>query len=329
MVLKSKAVAAPNIALVKYWGKKDDLYKIPLNDSISITLDEKVLTTTTEITIFDKKGSDVVYLNGKRVKDEKISEWISLVRNRLAHKYPVVRNKFEIKSKNNFPTGAGIASSASGFCALATAICGCLGINDRKEMSILARLGSGSASRSVYGGFVQWKGGVDSDKSYAVQIVDEKYWKGLYDVIAVVDEKEKKISSKEGMENTAATSHLFNFRIDEANMRINRMNGAIKDRNFSKLCEETMKDSNSMHATMLDSWPPVMYMNDVSKEIVYAIHSLNSKRIMCGYTFDAGPNAHIIVEKKNLDKVKKMLSKIKGVKKVIISGVGSGSKLIR
>lgn len=329
MVVKKTAIAAPNIALVKYWGKKDDLLKLPLNDSISITLDENVLTTKTELSILDKKGGDLVYLNGKKVRDEKILEWIKLVRERLASKYPIVKNKFEIKSKNNFPTAAGIASSASGFCALATALCGCLGIIDRKEMSILARLGSGSASRSVYGGFVKWNAGDKSDNSYATQVVDEKYWKGIYDVIAVVDSGKKKISSKEGMENTASTSQLFDKRIDDANMRISRMITAIKDRDFGKLCEETMRDSNSMHATMLDSWPPVMYMSDVSREIVYAVHELNGKGIVAGYTFDAGPNAHIICRGKDVEGVKKMLGKIKGVKKIIVSGVGGGSKLIR
>jgi diphosphomevalonate decarboxylase len=337
-----KAIAAPNIALLKYWGKRDDLLKLPLNDSVSITLDEKALRSKARLEIFDEKGADEVWLNKRKVEDMKINEWLMLVRKRLCKKYPVVKNKIKIYSENNFPTSAGIASSASGFCALATALCGCLGIENGKEMSILARLGSGSASRSVYGGIVRWKkGGLKSgEDSYAVQIVDNKYWKGICDVIAIVDEGAKKTSSKEGMERTSKTSPLMKKRLQEVRGRMLRILRAIKKMDFASLAKETMADSDSMHAVAAAAKPPVIYMNKVSHEIVSAVRKLNgevressragrkmNKKIICAYTFDAGPNAHIIVQKKNLGKVKKMLSKIKGVKRIIVSGIGIGSRL--
>lgn len=328
MAIEKTAIAAPNIALLKYWGKKDNLLKIPLNDSISLTLDESVLRSKASLSILDYAGEDEVRLNGRAVNDSKINEWLLLVRKRLSKKYPIVKNKFSINSENNFPTSAGIASSASGFCALATALCACLGIEDRKEMSILSRLGSGSASRSVYGGFVQWKAGTNSYNSHAIQISQKSHWDDIFDVVAIVDEGIKKVSSKDGMENTSSTSGLLKCRLSEVKLREKKMISAIKTRDFAKLCAETMKDSNSMHATMLDSWPPVFYLNDVSREIIYAVHELNAGGIICAYTFDAGPNAHIIVQKKNLEKVKKMLSGIAGVKRLIVSGTGNGSKSI-
>lgn len=343
-VVQCTAIAAPNIALLKYWGKKDDLLKLPLNDSISITLDERALRSKARLEIFDNEGTDEVWLNKKKVNDMKINEWLMLVRKRLCKKYLVVKNKIRIRSENNFPTSAGIASSASGFCALATALCGCLKICDKKEMSILARLGSGSASRSVYGGIVRWKKGrrKSGEDSYAVQVANKKYWKGIFDVIAIVDEKAKKTSSKEGMERTVKTSPLMKRRLREVEGRMRRMVRAIKRKDFASLAKEAMADSDSMHFVAAAAKPPVVYMNKVSHEIADAVRKLNgeaheiayarrgiNKKIICGYTFDAGPNAHIIVEKKNLMKVKKMLSKIKGVKRLIVSGVGSGSKIVK
>ena len=328
MALKKTAIAAPNIALVKYWGKTDNTQKIAMNDSISITLDEKVLRSKATLKILDKRGRDEIRLNNKRVEDKKIEEWILLVRKRLLKKYPVVANKFVIDSGNNFPTSAGIASSASGFCALASALCGCLGIEDRVEMSRLARLGSGSASRSVYGGYVQWRAGSSPENSYAVQIKPKSHWPELYDVIAIVDEGEKRVGSKDGMENTSRTSGIMHCRQLNLKKRNKIVRDAILRRDFEKLALEAMRDSNQMHATMLDSWPPIFYMNDVSREIVYAVHELNYRKIIAGYTFDAGPNAHVIVQRKNLESVKRMLSKIKGVKRIIVSGVGTGSKIL-
>jgi len=329
MTRKSTAISAPNIALLKYWGKKDDLLKIALNDSISITLDENVLRSKTTIEILDSFGADEIGLNGKKVNDEKINEWLMLVRKRLLKKYPVLKNKIKIESENNFPTSTGIASSASGFCALATALCACLGIEKREEMSRIARLGSGSASRSVYGGFVQWKAGTNTENSFAVQIKPKEHWDDIYDVIAVVDEGIKKVSSKDGMENTVRSSRLMHCRLAEIKKRRVRMLRAIGKRDFDSLAIEMMRDSNQMHATMLDSWPPIFYMNDVSREIVYSVHETNLNGIVAGYTFDAGPNAHVICQKKNLEKVKGMLLGIKGVSRLIVSGVGNGSKVVK
>lgn len=334
MDIYSTATSAPNIALVKYWGKRDDLLKLSINDSLSITLDSAVLASRTHLVLSDRLKADTVFFGGKRVADPKIAEWLMLVRRRLGKSHPAVRRKVLVITSNNFPTSAGIASSASGFAALARAMAGALGIEDRREISILARLGSGSASRSIYGGFVRWKAGKrkDGEDSYAVPVKDEKHWPQIRDVIAIVDAGQKKVSSKDGMERTMATSELIGARFAGAERRVRRLAADVGKRDFAGLAEATMRDSNSMHATMLDTWPPVMYLNDASRRIMEAVHEMNGegrRGAKAAYTFDAGPNAHIITRAADVGRVKRMLSGIEGVKEVIVSPSGPGARLLR
>ncbi|HQT45469.1 MAG TPA: diphosphomevalonate decarboxylase, partial [Candidatus Micrarchaeota archaeon] len=260
------AVSAPNIALVKYWGKRDDLLKLPINDSISITLDENTLASTTTLVLGSRLRRDMFILNKKNGPDAHIAEALMLIRKRLGGRYPLIKKPVLLVSENNFPTAAGIASSASGFAALAQAVASAFGIKDRREISILARLGSGSASRSVFGGFARWKAGVkkDGEDSYAVQISPRSRWPGIVDVVAIANPERKKVSSKEGMERTMRTSDLCRCRLDTVGKRAKRVEKAVRSRDFSSMAVDTMRDSNAMHATMLDTWPPVMYMNDVS-----------------------------------------------------------------
>jgi diphosphomevalonate decarboxylase len=326
------SAAAPNIALIKYWGKRDDLLKLPINDSISITLDEKALASTTTLVLGSKIRRDTFILNNKAGPDAHISEALMLIRRRLGKRYPLIRKPVLLVSANNFPTAAGIASSASGFAALAQAVAGALGIKNRRELSILARLGSGSAARSIFGGYVRWKMGRKKDgaDSYSVQISSRSHWPQLVDVIAISDAERKKVSSKSGMERTLKTSELCHCRQDHVQRAVNEVERAISRKDFKRLAFLTMRDSNAMHATMLDSWPPIIYMNDVSRAVVEAVQAYNEKAgsPKAAYTFDAGPNAHVITTRKEAGRIAGMLKRIKGVRRVIVSGVGEGSKTI-
>lgn len=328
----SSATSAPNIALIKYWGKRDDLLKLALNESISITLNQKQLCTKTTVVLSDKLKKDVFVVNGKKVEDEKIAEWLMLARKYLVKKgYAAAKLKLLLVTSNNFPSSAGIASSASGFAAASTALCSALGIRDKKEMSIVARLGSGSACRSIEGGFVKWKLGKreDGEDSFGVQIAPSPHWKDIVDVIAITDEKKKKVSSKDGMETAAKTSQCMKCRSGAVSGRVDAVQKAILKKDFPLLALYAMRDSNSMHSTCLDSWPPTFYMNDISKEIVYAVHELNEKNgTIAGYTFDAGPNAHIITTKRNVKKVAGAIGKVKGVKRIIYAEIGDGVKIV-
>ncbi len=324
---------SPNIALIKYWGKRDDLLKLPLNDSISITLDNGVLCTTTTMMVSPEMKKDVFVLNGKIREDGKISEALMLIRKRLQgqKKGFLDGEKVLLISENNFPTSGGVASSASGFAAIAEAVCSIYGIKDAKEKSIMARFGSGSASRSVYGGFVRWKNGTraDGEDSYAVQIAPKSHWPEVIDVLAIISKKEKKVSSKEGMENTARESGLLPARVEGVKVRVERMQKAVLEKDFATMAELTMRDSNNMHATMLDSWPPVFYLNESSKQAIEAVHEFNSGEIKAGYTFDAGPNAHIITLKKYEREVVGLLREVEGVGEVVCAPVGDGPKQLK
>lgn len=326
-------VTSPNIALIKYWGKRDDLLKLPMNDSISITLDNDVLCTRTTLVVSDELKCDKFVLNGKIREDAKIAEALTLIRKRLQRQKKgfLDDEKVLLISGNNFPTSGGVASSASGFCAIAEAACAIYGITDAKELSIMARYGSGSASRSVFGGFVRWNNGTrkDGEDSFAVQIAPKSHWPEIVDVLAIISKKEKKVGSKEGMENTARQSGLLPARVEGVRERVERMQEAIMGKDLATLCELAMRDSNNMHATMLDSWPPVFYLNESSRQAIEAVHEFNSGEIKAGYTFDAGPNAHIITTKKHEREVVWLLREVEGVGEVVCAPVGDGPAILK
>ncbi|MFH1257999.1 MAG: diphosphomevalonate decarboxylase [Candidatus Micrarchaeota archaeon] len=323
-----KVLATPNIAVVKYWGKRDEKLMLPTNSSLSFTMDEQ-LKTITEITAGKEIAKDELFLEGKQLvgkEFEGVRKVLAFVREKYGFE-----GKVSIKSKNYFPTGAGMASSASGYAALAFGLNESLELGlDRKKMSIIARLGSGSASRSVYGGFVEWQKGEkrDGSDSYAVQIADESHWPELRNVIAIVDQEKKKISSRAGMKETVATSEMFERRMDTIDDTVKEMKKAVLGKDFSAFAELTMMDSDSMHTCMADAKPPIVYLNKVSRKIQSEVRKLNEKENIAAYTFDAGPNAHIYTLEKYVPMVREMLSGMSGVKQVIACKVGSGPRVL-
>jgi diphosphomevalonate decarboxylase len=325
------AAASPNIAFIKYWGKRANLAKTPVNDSISMTLDSSILRTETTLMLSDSLKNDVFVLNGMRREDEELNEALGLWRKRLEKKGFNTEVHALVVSNNNFPTASGIASSASGFAALAEALASAFGITETKEKSILARLGSGSACRSVLGGFVRWRKGEseDGEDSYAVQIAPKQHWPNLVDVLAIVSKKEKKIGSRAGMKQTVETSELYSGRVRALERRIPEMEAAIRNKDFEKLALGMMRESDSMHAAMLDTWPPIIYLNDVSREIIYAVEEYNKEGVRVAYTFDAGPNAHLITTMERVDDVKSFLKGIDGIINVLVVPAGDGPKLLK
>jgi len=210
-----------------------------------------------------------------------------------------------IVSENNFPTAAGLASSAAGFAALVRAIADLYQLpQSPSELSRIARQGSGSACRSMFGGYVAWVMGSNEDGSDSVaeQIADEAHWPQMRAAILVVSAAKKATSSTAGMQATVATSTLFQYR---ANVvvpdRMERMTKAIRERDFATFADLTMKDSNSFHAVCLDTSPPIFYMNDISTGIIRLVEELNivAGKTVAAYTFDAGPNAVIYYVEEN------------------------------
>ena len=324
----STYLATPNIAVVKYWGKRDKRLNLPQNGSISVTMDESLRTVTT-VRFEEKMGKDHLVLNGKEARPEELaraSRVLDAVR--AAAK---TRTRALVVSQNNFPTAAGIASSASGFAALACAAADAAGLRaSRRQLSVFARLGSGSACRSVLGGFVEWKMGSrkDGSDSYAVQIAPASHWPGLRNVIAITDGGRKSVGSAEGMELTAKTSTLYPERVKSRPRILAMVRRAIMGRDLPSFLELAMRESSHMHAVMLDSFPPIIYLNDVSREIMRAVHGFNEKKgaVCAGYTFDAGPNAHVYTTEKYADEVERVLRGIPGVQKTMVCRPGNGPR---
>lgn len=220
-----------------------------------------------------------------------------------------------ISSVNTFPTGAGLASSAAGLACLVSALAALYCVKEEYDgqLTAIARQGSGSASRSMFGGFVKWLKGSkpDGTDSIAVQIADENYWPELRAVVLVVSEKEKDTSSTSGMETSRLTSPLLQHRAAEVvEPRLKEIEEAYLKRDFETFGRITMQDSNQFHAVCLDTYPPIFYMNDVSKSIIKLIHAYNAyhNEVRAAYTFDAGPNAVIYTLDKYVDDLLSMVA---------------------
>ena len=288
-----------------------------MNPSISMTLDNNLSTKTT-VEFSKEYDEDILILNNEKYSDNKlirVSQFLDMIREKAnIHLFA------KVISINSFPTGTGIASSASGFAALAAASTKALKMTlTDEELSVYARLGSGSASRSVFGGFVLWDG------EHCKQIKDEDYWSELRDIIVIVSDVEKKVSSRQGMQNTVETSKLYKQRIKEVDKTIEVVQEAIIKKDFMTLAKNIMKDSDNMHECMRDTKPSLVYLNETSNKIKEVVKKLNEKRIICAYTFDAGPNAHIITTEDSVELITKEILKIFGVQ-VVVSKPGQGIK---
>jgi len=295
-----------------------------------MTLGEE-LNTKTSVMFTDKLKEDVFYIDGVRqdLSNNDIKERFAVI-----DKIRSIANtnlRAIVVSENSFPASAGLASSASGIASMVFAAANALGLDlDLRSMSIIARQGSGSSCRSLAGGFVKWERGIKEDgtDSYIRQIVDANYWPELVDIVAIVSNEKKKISSRAGMRETVATSILYKVRPEYAEAACIGLEEAIKKKDFEKFGILTMRDSNNMHAVMLDTYPPMIYLNDISKNIINAVTDLNKQegKIVAAYTFDAGPNAHIITLENYESKVMSVLKSIQGIIEIKRTKAGKGPR---
>ena len=203
-----------------------------------------------------------------------------------------------IVSANNFPTAAGLASSAAGFAAFVRAIADLYELpQSPTQLSLIARQGSGSACRSLMGGYVAWRSGSakDGSDSIAEEVAPVSHWPEMRALILVVSADKKDVGSTVGMQTTVQTAQLFPSRLEFVPKRMAEMEKAIAKKDFQTFAKVTMQDSNTFHACCLDSWPPIQYLNDVSKAAMDAVNGINQRagKLICAYTFDAGPNAVI------------------------------------
>eukprot|EP00794_Sanderia_malayensis_P019279 gene19279-21205_t len=321
--------APVNIAVVKYWGKRDETINLPLNGSISITLGLNELCAKTTAAYSTKFTRDRLWLNGREEEIEdnsRVQNCLKEIR-RLASKRHLDQDsdfvkdkKVHICSENNFPTAAGLASSAAGYACLVSTLSSLFGISS--DVSYIARQGSGSACRSMYGGFVKWnKGEHDSGlDSISVQIAPENHWPELCVLILVVNDHRKAISSTIGMQQSASTSEFLKFRVsDIVPRRLEEMQKAIASKDFPSFAELTMKESNQLHSICLDTFPPITYLNQTSHRIIEFISTINdSLNVMkAAYSFDAGPNAFIFTTDDFVDTLTCLMGKYFGFGHVI------------
>jgi len=321
--MKCTAIANSNIALIKYWGKADDKLFLPTNSSLSITLGGLNSHTTVDFSANYKE--DIVNIDAKNMegeKKEKVVRHLNLIRN-IANS----NLKAKVVSKNNFPSAAGMASSASGFAALTVAACASLGMKlDKKQISIISRQGSGSSCRSIYGGYVEWIKGNKSENSFALQLADENYF-DIRDIIAIVEQKEKKVSSRAGMTETIKTCPLYSSRVNTAEENLIKIKKAIKEKNFSDIGKITEFDCLLMHATMITTIPALLYWSPETIKIIKLIQEWREEGLESYFTIDAGPNVHILSLPENAKEIEKRLKEIEGVKDIMNCNIGEDAKL--
>ncbi|XP_059759963.1 diphosphomevalonate decarboxylase [Balaenoptera ricei] len=299
--------APVNIAVIKYWGKRDEELILPINSSLSVTLHQDQLKTTTTAAISRDFTEDRIWLNGREedVGQPRLQACLREIR-RLARKRRSVGHedplplslsyKVHVASVNNFPTAAGLASSAAGYACLAYTLARVYGVES--DLSEVARRGSGSACRSLYGGFVEWQMGqrADGKDSVARQVAPESHWPELRVLILVVSTERKPTGSTAGMQTSVETSALLRFRAEAlVPARMAEMSRCVRERDFQAFGQLTMKDSNQFHATCLDTFPPISYLSDTSRRVIRLVHCFNAHhgRTKVAYTFDAGANAVI------------------------------------
>ncbi|MBN2548870.1 MAG: diphosphomevalonate decarboxylase [Anaerolineales bacterium] len=317
------AISCPNIAFIKYWGNRDEALHIPSNGSISMNLEG--LFTRTQVAFTPALQSDQLTLNQQNIHGsplERVSAILELVREMAA-----IKLFASVKSHNNFPTGAGIASSAAAFAALALAASRAAGLElDEQGLSRLARLGSGSACRSVPGGFVEWQAGDDNLSSFAQSIAPAGYW-DLVDCVAVISQAHKPTSSLEG-HALAGTSPLQAARLADTSRRLEICRQAILERDFAALAEIIELDSNLMHSVMMTSQPALFYWQPVTLEIMAQVAAWRRNGLPACYTVDAGPNVHVLCLGDHASQVKNRLLQIPGVKSVLTARTGGPARLI-
>ena len=317
------AQANPNIAFIKYWGNRDNTLRLPMNGSISMNLDG--LYTRTTVSFQHSLPYDELVINGHEVRGvgaDRVSYILDIIRG-MANTH----DHAEVMTENNFPSGAGIASSASAFAALALAGSKAAGLNlSEPELSRLARRGSGSASRSIPGGFVEWQMGTRDEDSFAFSIAPADHWK-VVDCIAIVSASHKKTGSTEG-HAIAPTSPLQAARVADTPRRLDLCREAILSKDFDAFTSIVELDSDMLHSVMMTSTPALHYWKPASLAVMNAVRQWRSEGLPACYTVDAGANVHVLCLDTESQTVNKRLREIGGVEDVLVAHAGGPAKIV-
>jgi diphosphomevalonate decarboxylase len=312
--MRSIVRTSPNIALIKYWGKRDTIKNLPAVDSISITLDN--LWTEMNVMFSSDLTNDELFINEKKQNN------ISRVKNCIDSIYGKQRDCVSIVSRCNFPISAGLASSSSSFSALVVAINTLM--KKKWNTQILANqagLASGSAARSILGGIVELNN--EPEKIRITQLLSPNDWP-LRVVIAITDKKEKPISSSKAMKLSADTSPFYSSWIEDQNDDIKEANSFISKKDFEGLAAISEHNCMKMHSIMWTTRPSIVYWNATTIDCMQAIRDLQRNGESVFFTIDAGPQIKAICLPENEEKIANKLNEIKGVQAIMKSGLGSG-----
>jgi len=321
--MKASAIAHSNIALIKYWGnwnKVSPELNIPLNDSVSMTKygfsENSHLQTHTTLKFSEDFKENEAILNNNFLKGRDMERILKIID--PLKKIKKIDYKFKMMSFNDFPTQAGLASSAAGFAALTIAAAKALNLELTKEkLSTVARLGSGSAARSIHGGFVYWHRGISHETSFAEKIC------GPYDfdinaIIVIIDEGRKDVTSDLGHE-LAKTSIFNTIRAKKSHEQADEIKGAILDDDFKKVGTIAEKNCISMHTIMMTSDPPLFYWSPHTLRVIKNIMYIRkSENLDCYFTIDAGPNVHCLCRPESIEYIQNILENIEGIEKTIL-----------
>jgi len=321
--MSATAQSHPNIAFIKYWGNHDERQRIPSNGSISMNL--AGLETRTTVTFDPSLAADTLLLNGRASTGPALTRVITMLDR--VRSLAGFSTRAAVQSQNNFPMGAGIASSAAAFAALAAAAAAAAGLNlSEADQSRLARSGSGSASRSIPTGYVEWQAGSGDEDSYAFSIAPPEHW-DLVDCVAVVSQAHKRTGSTEGHE-LAATSPLQAGRVADAPRRLEICRRAILKCDFEAFAAVVEQDCNMMHGVMMTSVPPLLYWEPGTLSVMHQVTAWREAGLPVCYTIDAGPNVHVLCLSSVLETVQKGLQSTAGVKDVLVAKPGAGVQIL-
>lgn len=320
------AIAHPNIALIKYWGKRDAVLNLPATHSLSITLN--TLASRTSVSFSKEFITDRIYMNdapANEVFSGRVSACLDSFR-----KLADVQTFASVHTSNNFPTAAGLASSASGFAALLTAANAAVESPlNLRQLALLARQASGSAGRSLFDAYVVQHRGEheDGSDSFAEPLFSEKHWP-LEVVIAITSEQKKTTGSSEGMLHTAQTAPYWQAWVDRSTEDIQVATAAIKQRDFAALTEVAEASCLGMHALMQSARPGLLYWNGATVELIHKIRQLRATGIPVFFTIDAGPQVKAVCLPSAVATVEAALTEIPGVIRVLRCQLGAGARVI-
>jgi diphosphomevalonate decarboxylase len=322
-MIKATAISCANIAFIKYWGRKNHELRLPLNSSISMNLDSA--TTTTTVVFGPGLGADQVTIEGTDTGEKaarRVSEHLDRIR-ALAGINAFAR----VVSRNSFPMGAGIASSASAFAALTVAACAAAGLSlEERALTILARQGSGSACRSIPAGFVEWHTADTDEGSYAEQIAPPDHW-DLRDLIAIVQTGHKKVGSTRGHE-LVDPSPFADARLAAAERALPIVREALLARDFVTFGEETEQEAIRMHAVAMTSQPSLLYWSPDTVRIMHAVRDWREDGLAAYFTIDAGANVHVLGRGADARELEDRMRGLPGVQDVLANRPGPGTHLV-